>query len=599
MKKFSKTFKALCVLLGIFCSIHSLMPSVADKASASVADTRVKAVWAATVFSLDYPAKATTSAESLRKDMDNLLNNVQEMGYNHLFFQVRPSGDAFYDSDIYPWSKYLTGEYGAAPSGGFDPLEYLVEEAHKRSIAIHAWVNPYRITASAADADKMPVDAISNKFPHLTVKHTDGKLYLNPGEPEANQLVIDGIMEIVENYDVDGIHIDDYFYPDSSFPDGETFSKYGGAFGDIGDWRRENVTSLIRGINQAIKTENPDIIFSVSPCGIWANKTSNPDGSDTMGAQAYYDYYADTRLWVKEELVDWIMPQIYWNTGYAAADFETVAKWWSDTVLGTSVSLCIGQCVYKAADETNPDGPWYGQSGVDELNHQIKFMEELVGCVGYGHYRLGSLTSKPYLAEFAKAANTAKDSGNEENQEPLFSDLSAYPWAEEAIVALYEKGIVSGMGDGTFGGSRQVTRADFILMLVRILGRDARFTDNFEDVTEDKYYYKEIGTAKALGITNGRDGKIFDPGGSITRQDMATMVYRVLEKEGKLDFDEKFSLSLKFSDAHKISEYAEAPVAAMVDMGLLSGYETGEFIPGGNATRAETAVFLNRVAQLF
>ncbi len=585
----TKTFKCICVLVGLFCTINSLLPQKgAGRVNAE--SEEIRGIWVATVFSLDYPATPSPSPDTLKAQTDNLLNNVQNLGYNTLFFQLRPSGDAFYPSKIFPWSKYLTGNGGQSPLNGFDPLEYLIDESHKRGIAFHAWINPYRITASANDIQTLPESSIAKTHPHLIINHTDSKLYLNPGEPEATKLVVDGVGEIVKNYNVDGIHIDDYFYPDSSFPDSETFTKYGGEFSDIGDWRRNNTTNLIKSIGSMLKSTHPGVIFSVSPCGIWANRESHPDGSETKGVQAYFDYYADTKQWVKDELIDWIIPQIYWNIGNSAADFETVAKWWDSTVSGTKVSLCIGQGVYKAADETSSASVWYGENGIAELNRQFRLMSNLENCIGYSHYRLGSVLKSQTLTDFVKAANTG--------ELPLFSDLSLYPWAADAITSLHKKGVVNGMGDGTFGCARQVTRADFTLMLVRILGKTAEVKDNFDDVSPDQYFYKEIGVAKALGITNGRDGKTFDPTGNITRQDMATLVYRLLEKENKLNFDETFNLSNKFSDAKDISEYAATSIKAMVDMKLLSGYETGEFKPQGFATRAETAVFLSRVSEL-
>lgn len=585
----TKTFKCICVLIGLFCTMNSLLPQKgAGHVNAKAEE--IRGIWVATVFSLDYPAKPSPSPDTLKTQADNLLNNVQNLGYNTLFFQVRPSGDAFYPSKIFPWSKYLTGNGGQSPLNVFDPLEYLIEESHKRGIAFHAWINPYRITASANDIQTLPESSIAKTHPHLIINHTDGKLYLNPGEPEATKLVVDGVGEIVKNYNVDGIHIDDYFYPDSSFPDSETFTKYGGEFSDIGDWRRNNTTNLIKSISSMLKSTHPEVIFSVSPCGIWANKESHPDGSETKGVQAYFDYYADTKQWVKDELIDWIIPQIYWNIGNSSADFETVAKWWDSTVSGTKVSLCIGQGVYKAADETSSASVWYGENGIAELDRQFQLMSNLENCIGYSHYRLGSVLKSQTLTDFVKAANTG--------ELPLFSDLSLYPWAADAITSLHKKGVVNGMGDGTFGCARQVNRADFTLMLVRILGKTAEVKDNFEDVSPDQYFYKEIGVAKALGITNGRDGKTFDPTGNITRQDMATLVYRLLEKEDKLNFDETFNLSNKFSDAKDISEYAATSIKAMVDMELLNGYETGEFKPQGFATRAETAVFLSKVSEL-
>ena len=583
----TKTIKALCVVLGLICTLQTFIPAKGENVSAET-DT-LKGVWAATVFSLDYPSSPTTNADALRADADRLIQSVEQLGYNTLFFQVRPASDAFYKSEIFPWSKYLSGSQGLAPENGFDPLEYITQIAHKKGISVHAWINPYRVTASEKDLDTQTDQSIAKKYPTLVVKNSDGKLYLNPGEPESNRLVIDGVLEIVRNYKIDGIHIDDYFYPSGAFPDSETFTKYGGKFSDIGDWRRSNTTALIRSLRDAIKNENKNIIFSVSPCGIWANKKSNPDGSDTSGIQSYYDYYADTRLWVREELVDIILPQIYWNIGYHTADFEKLAKWWNDTVDGTDVRLCIGQAAYRAAEDTDPASAWYGDKGKAELQAQSNLLNSLEGVSGYSHYRLGSITSSPALSEFITNLNTEKLRS--------FTDTAEYPWAEDAIERLHAKGIVNGMGDGTFGCARQVSRADFTIMLVRLTKQNVPFTENFADVTEDKYYYKEIGIAKALGYASGRENNIFDPAGNITREDMATLVYRVLTKEGKIRKEDPQKLYKKFPDAHEISEYALEAVAAMVECGYLSGYETGEFKPKGLATRAETAVLLDRISQ--
>ena len=582
----TRTLKAMCVLLGILCIVGSALPEGKNGGVLAV-DSEIRGVWAATLYSMDYPEKPTQNSDELKKSAEKLINDVKAHGFNTLFLQVRPSGDAFYNSEIYPWSGYLTGNEGTAPNNGFDPLLYIVDLAHKNDIKLHAWINPYRITASSSDSESLCEQSIAKKYPHLAVKHTDGKLYLNPGEPEAIQLVIDGAVELVKNYDIDGIHIDDYFYPSSAFPDGETFSKYGGKFSEIGDWRRDNTTRLVRELGQAIKKQNSDILFSVSPSGIWANKESNPDGSDTTGKQAYYDYYADTRLWVKEELVDIIIPQIYWENGHPLADFETVSKWWSDTVEGTDVTLCIGQGVYKAAEEEKDTSPWYGERGITELKKQLGQIKTLKNNKGFVQYRLGSITQEKNISEALKKENIA--------DLRLFWDTKDYPWAEEAIEKLYQEGIVNGMGDGSFGCSRQVTRADFMVMLVRLTKQNVPFNGNFEDVTEDKYYYKEIGIAKALGFTNGRDGKAFDPQGLINREEMATLAHRVMSRQGKLPEKGSTDLEEKFTDGNQVSDFAKNGVAVLVEKGILQGYETGEFLPRGNATRAECAVMLQKI----
>ena len=580
----TKTVKAICVLLGIMCIVFTAVPKK-DKTSVLAKEQPIQGVWAATLYSMDYPQKPTTDSDQLKKSAEKLIDDVKCHGFNTLFLQVRPSGDALYKSKIFPWSKYLTGALGTAPDNGFDPLLYIIDLAHKNNITVHAWINPYRITAS--EADNSDPYSIATKYPQLIVKHTDGKLYLNPGEPEAIQLVIDGALEIVKNYNIDGIHMDDYFYPSSAFPDGEAFSKYGGKFVDIGDWRRNNTETLVRRLGEEINACKKDVVFSVSPSGIWANKASNPLGSDTTGKQAFHDYYADTRLWVKENLVDWIIPQIYWESGHPLADFDAVSKWWNETVEGTNVKLCIGQGVYKAADEKNPDSVWYGESGIAELKSQLEEIKNLDNCHGFVQYRLGSITQNTDISNALK--------GEEQSTAKLFSDTSNYPWAESAIENLYKVGIVKGMGDGTFGCSRNVSRADFMVMLVRLTKQDVPFNENFADVTKDKYYYKEVGIAKVLGFAKGREGNIFDPTGLITREDMATLSYRVLRSLGKFPESSNLDLGKTFSDGNRISEYARNAVAILADRKILQGYETGEFLPKGNATRAECAAMLGKI----
>ncbi len=582
----TKTVKAICAVIGLVAILSGLVP-VRKGSQVLAKEQEIKGVWAATLYSMDYPNQPTTNAEKLKESADLLVRNVKDHGFNTLFFQVRPCGDAFYKSEIFPWSQYLTGTENLSPDNDFDPLEYIIDIAHQSGIAVHAWINPYRLTASEKDAENIGNGSIAKKFPQLAVKHTDGKLYLNPGEPEAMELVIKGAVEIAENYDVDGIHIDDYFYPSSAFPDGETFTKYGGKFTDIGDWRRDNTTGLVREMKKAIKAIKPELVFSVSPCGIWANSSSNPEGSDTSGKQAYYDYYADTRLWVKEALVDLIIPQVYWNIGYSLADFEKVSAWWNNTVAGTGVALCIGQGVYKALEETDKASAWYGEQGKAELENQLRLIKGLENTKGYVQYRIGSITQSTELSDFIRELNTAEIK--------LFDDTGDFLWAEDAIERLFKQGVVKGMGDGSFGCSRKVSRADFVVMLVRLTKQNVPFNENFADVTEDKYYYKEVGVAKVLGLADGREGNIFDPMGSITREDMATLVYRFLTKAGKLKEESNLDLGERFVDANQISQYAQTPIKVLAEEGILGGYETGEFKPQGLATRAECAVLLGNL----
>ncbi len=582
----TKTVKAICVVLGLLCVLTGLAP-IGRRDAASAQSREIKGVWAATLYSMDYPKSPTTDKNQLMQDADSLIENVKEHGFNTLFLQVRPSGDAFYLSEVYPVSRYLTGEEGAVPTDGFDPLKYICEKAENEGISLHAWINPYRITASQKDSENLSEASIAKKYPHLAVRHTDGKLYLNPGEPEAMDLVISGAVELAKNYRLDGIHIDDYFYPSSAFPDGETYTKYGGNFAEIGDWRRDNTTKLVKKMNEAIKAVRPDIIFSVSPCGIWANKESMADGSDTSGKQAYFDYYADTRLWVKDELIDMIIPQVYWEKGNSLADFETVAKWWNGVAADTDVTLCIGQAVYKAAEATDAASPWFGEKGEAELENQIRYLKGLENTSGYVQYRIGSIIQNEQLSALVKRMNTTSPE--------IFTDTKDYPWAKDAVERLFRQGIVKGMGDGSFGCARNISRADFVVMLVRKSGQNVPFTENFADVTKDKYYYDEVGIARVLGYATGREGNIFDPSGQITREDMATLVWRVMTKRGELAESADVDLGKSFTDANQISEYARDAVGVLVDEGIMRGYETGDFKPKGLATRAECAVLLDRL----
>ncbi len=584
----SKTVKALCVCLGIISVLLEIFPTNSRTVLAN--HSEFKGLWISTLYSMDFPATPTADAEELKKDIKKMVDHTKDLGYNALFFQVRPTGDAFYESEIFPWSKHLTGELGKAPEDGFDPLRYLVEEAHKKDIEVHAWINPYRLTASEADNAAFMETEFYKENSHLIRTHTDGKLYLDPGEPEAVELVTKGALEIVKNYDVDGIHIDDYFYPSAAFPDGETFTKYGGKHTDIGDWRRSNTYNLVSTLHKEIKKQNSKTVFSVSPSGIWANKTSIASGSETNGKQAYFDYYADTRLWVKDGLMEMIIPQIYWEVGHSLADFNTLCSWWQEVTKDTGVSLCIGQAAYKAAEEDDPDSVWYGESGVKEIQRQMDIISKENGISGFVHFRLGNILESELLYKGIKEKNNSTSA--------IFSDTHMQPWAEDAIVELYKVGIVKGMGDGTFGGSREVSRADFMVMLMRLTKQNVPFNENFCDVAPDKYYYEAVGTAKALGFATGREDGTFAPDEHISRQDMATLVYRTFVKMGKFKENGKVLAEDSFADANNVAEYAQTAVAEMVDKGILTGLEDGRFDPKGKATRAQCAVVLWRLMKI-
>lgn len=366
-------------------------------------ENALRGVWVATVLNLDYPSKQTTDSEQLKAEALSILDNTQKMGLNAVFLQVRPTGDALYQSQYFPWSKYLTGAQGVAPSNGFDPLAFWVAEAHKRGIELHAWINPYRISKKAA-ADPIPTFAAlapsnpARLHQDWVVQYTDKNLYFDPGLPEVRQLIVDSSVELIKNYDIDGIHFDDYFYPGQDFNDTASFAKYGKGFKTRDDWRRENVNILIRNMNSAVHAASPKIRFGVSPFGIWANKKTNPLGSDTAGNQSYYNHYADTLKWVKEGSVDYIAPQLYWNIGYKVADYSKLLTWWKNATAGTGVELYIGQAAYRTGN-SDPASPWYG---VGEIGKQLQLNGQSYGCSGSIFYNYSALVSNTELGNLLK-----------------------------------------------------------------------------------------------------------------------------------------------------------------------------------------------------
>lgn len=365
-----KHIRKSLILIIIFILLFNLSAFAATTTASTQKSSDFRGLWVATVVNIDYPTKATTNSEVLKSEALQILDYAKNTGFNAVFLQVRPSGDALYKSKYYPWSKYLTGKQGVAPSGGFDPLDFWIAEAHKRGLELHAWINPYRVTKRSSgepihDFASLHSTNPAVKNPGWTVKHSDGNIYLNPGIPEARQLIINGVLEIVENYPVDGIHFDDYFYPDKNFNDSETYKKYNTSGKSLDNWRRDNVNTLVRDVYTAIKsTGKSNVRFGISPFGIWANKDSHPLGSDTRGLQSYFSHYADSLYWINNGIIDYIVPQIYWNIGYSIADYKKLSAWWENAVSGTGVDLYIGHAAYKAGNP-DPKSPWYGTAEIE------------------------------------------------------------------------------------------------------------------------------------------------------------------------------------------------------------------------------------------
>lgn len=592
-------------------------------------DTELRGVWVSTVANIDYPSRQTTNSETLKSEMIEILDNCKSMGFNAVFLQVRPCGDAFYNSSVFPWSKYLTGTQGVAPDNGFDPLRFAVEEAHNRGIQLHAWINPYRITNSSSDNNKLASNNPAVLNPGLVLTDSNGKMYYNPGDSASIDLIVNGAVEIVENYDVDGIHMDDYFYPDASFNDDTTYSFYKDEYPNKADWRRANVNKLVQTLDERLHSVKPSIQFGISPRGIWANKDEMAEGSDTRGGGSYSTIYADSRAWVKNGWVDYIMPQIYWNIGYEIADYTVLCNWWSDVVSDTDVRLYIGEGAYRTTSSTLP--AWKGETGTNELRTHISEGRNNPNISGYCCFTYNDFIENGSIYALMQEVNSSEkkapsgavqvnnDVSNEADSVPAvndgmsntggqitedknyknkFTDMDNYWWAMDAVNELASKGIIKGRSETEFDPDSKITRADNTVLLLRVLGKTATFSENFADVYPDKYYYNEIGMAKALGIASGVGNNCFDPDAKIKRQDMATLAYRVLTEEGILTTIPNTTVLNKFVDADEIYFYAREAMAACINKGLMSGYGDNSIKPNDYASRVEVALFVYRISQL-
>ena len=304
-------------------------------------DNDMRAVWISTVYNLDYPS-TKNNITAQQNEFIEKLEALKAIGMNTVIVQVRPKADALYASSINPWSDVLTGTQGKNP--GYDPLAFMVEAAHARGMEIHAWLNPYRVTTSGTDLNSLCATHPARLNPSWTFSYNNA-LYYNPEVEGVKAHIVDTVKEIVTNYNVDGIHFDDYFYPSYyPLPAGETKD------GSVANARREAINDMVKRVSNTIKMVNAsygkNVKFGISPPGIWKNKSSDATGSNTSGREAYYAVFADTRTWIKNEWIDYIVPQIYWKIGHSKADYETLVKWWSNEVAGTNVKLYIGQGIY-------------------------------------------------------------------------------------------------------------------------------------------------------------------------------------------------------------------------------------------------------------
>ncbi|MEU4236998.1 family 10 glycosylhydrolase [Actinoplanes sp. NPDC026619] len=359
------------------------------------ATRETRGFWLTTVANIDWPSRPGLPEAQVKAEYEKWLDVAVAQNHNAIFVHVRPSGDALWQSDYAPWTEFLTGRRdGKSP--GWDPMAYMVERAHARNLEFHAWFNPYRGTQPVPDGPGADFTKLAPNHPLLAhrdwaiayPKGKTGRLYFDPGIPAARKFVEDSMLEAVQKYDIDGVHFDDFFYPypqaGEDFPDGASYAKYG-AGKSRGDWRRANVDTLVREMGERIKQLKPWVKFGISPFGIWRNAETDPAGSASHGLEAYDAIYADTRKWVQEGWLDYIVPQLYWNIGFAKADYAKLLPWWVNLVKGTKVQLWIGQGDYRVGEK----GAW---SNPTEIDRHLD-LDEKAGVQGEVHFSAKSVRS--------------------------------------------------------------------------------------------------------------------------------------------------------------------------------------------------------------
>ena len=328
-----------------------------------------RAVWIATVDNIDWPSSKTMPPSEQRSEFSTLLDFHKRVGMNAVFVQVRAAGDAFYAKSSEPWSEWLTGKQGRRPEPFWDPLDFMIREAHQRGLEFHAWLNLNRLVHKSSTS--VSTDNLSYTHPEWIIDYDGYKLF-DFGIPEVRDFITQVTVNVAKNYDVDGIHFDDYFYPyvvpGQVVQDDATFRKYGKEFASKADWRRNNINLLVKQIHDALQEVNPRLKFGISPCGVWRNKGTDPEGSKTYGALASYDdLFADSRKWIKEGWVDYIAPQVYFSSGFNRVPYKNLVDWWTDNSFGRH--LYVGMGAYRVGYKER-DTNW---ANPKEIPNQVRY----------------------------------------------------------------------------------------------------------------------------------------------------------------------------------------------------------------------------------
>ncbi|MBO7458981.1 MAG: family 10 glycosylhydrolase [Paludibacteraceae bacterium] len=385
------------------------------------AEISFRGAWIATVANIDWPSeKAVGNTEVQQQEMTFLLDSLNSLGLNAIILQVRPTADALYYSELEPVSHWLTGKQGSWEEElVWDPLEWTINEAHKRGLEVHVWLNPYRVNLARTDTSMLAPNHIMRQHPEWFWCYAK-QWYFDPGLDVTREWICTVVQDIVTRYDIQAIHMDDYFYPypagKQQLPDKETFINNPRGFDNIEDWRRNNVNMVIREINETIHECKDSVDFGISPFGVWRNASVDSTGSaTTAGITNYDDLYADIRLWIKNGWIDYVLPQLYWEIGKKAANYEILAHWWANEVKGTDCKLYIGMAPYRL-ENASKKSPW---GTGNEIGRQMKLNRTIPEISGECFY-----STRPLLRNPRHVCDTIKRIYAEENPSHEF----ALPW---------------------------------------------------------------------------------------------------------------------------------------------------------------------------
>lgn len=354
-----------------------------------------RGVWIASVANINWPSRNNLSVDQQKSEAINMLNMLQENNFNAVVFQARPSADALYTSELEPWSYFLTGKTGEPPFPNYDPLQFWIEESHKRGMELHVWLNPYR--AHHSNGGAVTSQSMANKLSDITIKLKNGMYWLDPANPRTQGHVSNVVKDLVKRYDLDAIHFDDYFYPyatynkGADFPDNESWSAYQSAGGALSraDWRRENVNQFVERIYKEIHAQKNHVKFGISPFGIW--KPGYPEG--IVGSSQYDELFADAKLWLNKGWVDYFSPQLYWPINSKGQSFVSLLNWWkSENTMGRHLWPGLNTVEVKVSDRP------------EEIKNQVELSRQILkNNAGEVHWSIAGLTKNSNMLSTLKS----------------------------------------------------------------------------------------------------------------------------------------------------------------------------------------------------